>query len=269
VLLGRAARLQFSQAVAAQVYYRGALIQQIIGESFGIIPIIMFWLAAGGLAPAASGYHRSLILFYFIAATLPEMIYDQALARNISMDIRMGKLSASLIRPFPFLLQAWMKSLGGMSVRIVTASSLFIIVMYNVPLLREHFDALTLSRLGLFMCAFAVGMLANVVIKTCLGLLAFDMTQTWGPELIYISFYVTLSGALYPIDLLPEPYFSIIQWTPLYYMLGFPTLVMIGRISSSEFWPALGQGAVVVGLTGVIALMMWRRGMKKFEAIGI
>jgi ABC-type uncharacterized transport system permease subunit len=55
----------------------------------------------------------------------------------------------------------------------------------------------------------------------------------------------------------------------MYYMLGFPTLTVMGRINPHDFWPIAMQGLVVCMSSIVIMILMWKRGIKQFEAVGI
>jgi ABC-type uncharacterized transport system permease subunit len=55
----------------------------------------------------------------------------------------------------------------------------------------------------------------------------------------------------------------------MYYMVGFPVLTLMGRIPAGEFTNEASRGGLVILLTLIVTLLMWRRGIKKFEAIGI
>jgi ABC-2 type transport system permease protein len=100
-------------------------------------------------------------------------------------------------------------------------------------------------------------------------MLAFDMAQIWGPDTFFIALYYAASGAVYPIDLLPVWALTLAKWTPMYYMAGFPVLTLMNRIPHQEFANELLRGAIVLTTLILVMFWMWRRGIKKFEAIGI
>jgi ABC-type uncharacterized transport system permease subunit len=81
--------------------------------------------------------------------------------------------------------------------------------------------------------------------------------------------YYSASGVIFPIDLLPAKLLAAAQWTPMYYMVGFPVLTLMGRISSAEFNEHASRGLIVLLATSAVVAILWRRGIKRFEAIGI
>jgi ABC-2 type transport system permease protein len=95
------------------------------------------------------------------------------------------------------------------------------------------------------------------------------MTQTWGPELIFLSIFSFASGVAFPVDLVPDWIYRIIEWTPVYYMVGFPALVFLNRLPEPVVLSGLIHGGIVTALTCVVVALMWRRGLGKFEAVGI
>jgi ABC-2 type transport system permease protein len=95
------------------------------------------------------------------------------------------------------------------------------------------------------------------------------MTQTWGPELLFMSMFFAFSGVVYPVDLLPSGLVKALSWTPLFYMQGLPNLVAIGRISGQPLVEYLMRGSLVFVASAAILVFMWQRGVRKFEAIGI
>lgn len=257
------------QAVTAQLYYRFSILQRMLAEAIGHLPILMFWLSAGSSASNTYGYTRTMILFYFLAAATHEIIQDDSMTRTIAFDIRMGKLSSFLIRPYPFLSAAWMRVAGSTIVRILSVAPISIGIMFLISDIRTLLLASTGEQWLVYAAALSLAMLMSWCFRSCIGLLAFDMTQTWGPELVFISIYVVLSGQIFPVDILPHWAQQIIHWTPLYYMLGLPSLLFIGRLAPAVGWMQLAQGSIVLGISVLIMLMMWRRGIRKFEAVGI
>jgi hypothetical protein len=43
----------------------------------------------------------------------------------------------------------------------------------------------------------------------------------------------------------------------------------MGRIDPGVFWHEATRGLLVIAVTSLVMLLMWRRGIKRFEAIGI
>ena len=73
----------------------------------------------------------------------------------------------------------------------------------------------------------------------------------------------------YPPDLLHGALHSAVTWTPFYYIIGFPALILLGRIPVAAAMEELARGGVVFALSVAVCAVLWRRGLGKFEAVGI
>lgn len=260
-------RLFYTQALSVELTYRFSLVQSFVAVGISWVGLVLFWLAAG---KSSNGfYSQEMLLLYFLYGSAHNIVQESRVSWNLSAGIRMGKLAASLLRPFPFLVSVVCQAASFATVRFVILTLLFGILM----LVSANLRAVALGIPAEAWQAYAVALLLSLAIgwltRIGIGLLAFDMTQTWGPELVFVSFYVAASGVSYPPDLLSAGLHTIVTWTPVYYMIGFPSLVLLGRIDGSEFLTQLTRGGIVFAISFAVVALMWRRGMKKFEAVGI
>jgi len=269
VAIFKSAWMLFMQGLSVEIMYRLALLQTVVASAIGFIGLIMFWLAAGKAAGVASEYSPAMILAYFVIASSHYILHEDGLHSGLSADIRMGKLSAFMLRPVPYLIVPLMKAASFFVVRVAILVPIVFLLFSNIDLLADVTSKISGSQITSYLFAMLLAMAAGWAVKIALGLLAFDMTQTWGPELIFMSFYYVMSGTNYPPDIVPIWLHELISWTPFYYMIGFPTLVLLGRVSDAVFWAELTRGGIVFVITIVVVVLMWRRGIKKFEAIGI
>lgn len=262
-------RLYYTQALSVELLYRFALFQGFLGVAVGFVGLTMFWLAAGRSAGEHAAYGPGLLISYFILTSAHSILHENKLSLNLSSGIRMGKLSASMLRPYPYLVSQLAQAAATATIRLGLLLPVFLILYLFVDGIHEIFAQLTAERLALYLATLTVSFAAGWLVKIALGLLAFDMTQTWGPELIFLSLYSAASGVSYPADLLSATLYNLASWTPVYYMIGFPALVLLGRIEGPAVIEGLQRGLLVAVVTGVIVWFMWKRGMTKFEAIGI
>lgn len=262
-----ATRLFYAQALAVELIYRFSLVQVFVGMGIGFLGLVFFWLAAGKAATQAA-YSGATLIAYFLFAAAHTIVQESRVSWNLSSGIRMGKLAASLLRPYPYLVSVFCLAAAHATIRLFIIAVIFSGIFVFVPSLRDVLMLLGdvwLPYLAVLALSLALGWITRIGI----GLLAFDMTQTWGPELVFLSLYAAISGVNYPADLLPDAMHMIVTWTPFYYMVGFPTLVILGRINGPELWLQFGQGACVLVLAALVVWFMWRRGLRKFEAVGI
>ena len=241
-----------------------------VTEAFAYAGFISFWHKAATSNPAQNIYNPMALVLYFGLASFHHGIQHHASSREIGSDIRLGKLSYSIIRPFPFLLQALLRSVAFTLTYTVLLSPLLLGALAFVPGLLDALKAGLMSNpWWYYPSALVVGLMASWLSRILVGLLAFDMAQIWGPDTFFIALYYSASGVVFPIDLLPIKLLSIAQWTPMYYMIGFPVLTVMGRIPAETFPMELVRGLIVLSITAAAIIFLWRRGIRNFEAIGI
>ena len=259
----------YNQCISVELTYRAGLLQVFFAETLAIYGVCLFWLQAAQGADATFGYGTSTLIAYFLIISLQEFTLVNRVGYHMSTEIRMGKMSASLVRPVPYLLLQVARALAISSTRIALMTPVIFAAFYLLPQLLAEPLAEFSDRWFLYVLALVLGIFMDIVAKMCLGMLAFSMTQTWGPELLFISAYSTAAGILYPVDLLPSFWLRLNQLLPFYYMQGFPALVFCGRVHGPAFWTEFFRGLIVlVGVT-IVAITMWRRGQNKYEAVGI
>ena len=266
--LVRSTATLFLQGLAVELTYRIALIQTIFSEIIGMVGLAFFWIAAGRSDTAnAYGYSPHLLMTYFIIAGFMSLLAEDGLSHNVSFDIRTGKLSAALLRPFPYIVRPLARSAALVVVRLAIIAPIGAVLIYYLS--PNAFAIIKSGHWGKNLLAIALAILIGWSIKCMVGFLAFKMTETWGPELIFLSLSSLASGHYYPSDILPAQLFTVATWTPVFYMIGFPTLAIMHKFSAGQFEQLFGRGCLVACLTIMLANFVWRRGMREFEAIGI
>lgn len=265
-----ASLVYFGQCLQAALTYRGALAIFILSEGIAYSGLLAFWYKSAASNPAQKLYTPMALVLYFAVASFHHGIQYHAASRDIGGEIRLGKLSYSIIRPFPFLLQAALRAAAFSLTYACLLLPLLGAAFVFVPGLFDSFSAgLTTVTLWQYPAAALLGLLAGGLARMVVGMFAFDMTQIWGPDTLFIALYYAGSGAIFPIDLLPVWAERIVKWTPMYYMVGFPVLTIMGRIPPDQFMAEASRGIVVVFSMFIVTVLMWRRGIRQFEAIGI
>jgi ABC-2 type transport system permease protein len=268
--LGRASYVYFGQCLQAALMYRSALIIFVFSEAFAYAGFIAFWYKAATSNTSQTFYTPMALVLYFSLVSFHHGIQHHASSREIGSDIRLGKLAYSIVRPFPFLLQAALRSMAFTLTYSFLLSPLLVGVFIFVPNLWTAFCAgLSPGLEWQYPVALAIGLISGWLMRMVVGLLAFDMAQIWGPDTFFIAIYYAASGSTFPVDLLPAWALAVVKWTPMYYMVGFPVLTVMGRVPADHFQGEALRGVAVVLLTLSLLAAMWLRGIKRFEAIGI
>jgi ABC-2 type transport system permease protein len=77
-----------------------------------------------------------------------------------------------------------------------------------------------------------------------------------------------ISGHMFPIDLLGEPWATVLKALPTQYLAYFPAVVFLGKVQGQELLPGL-LGAVgwAIGLM-VVSRLLYRVGLRRYSAYG-
>jgi ABC-2 type transport system permease protein len=77
-----------------------------------------------------------------------------------------------------------------------------------------------------------------------------------------------LSGHMFPLDMLPEPWRTIVGWLPLQYLAYFPAAVFLGKIQGQQLVAGLGLEVLWVVFFILLARLMFNRGVRRYSGFG-
>jgi ABC-2 type transport system permease protein len=73
---------------------------------------------------------------------------------------------------------------------------------------------------------------------------------------------------LLPLELLPDS-LRVVAWAlPFQYIYYVPMSVLLGRLDGNELWSALAVQAAWAAALALLARAVWRRGLRRYEAVG-
>jgi ABC-2 type transport system permease protein len=238
---------------------------------FGLIPLlatIYLWQTVyGGKTSPVGGYSLAGMISYYLLVT----IVDTLTAVNeddwqIAADIKDGNISQFLLKPINYLTYRLCLFFSGKI--IFTAVSMVPVGIFIFCLRR-------------YMVAPAGGWaLAGFLLSTLLaGLLQFFMSYTmalmafWLLEVstvIFMAFAVEYlaGGHVFPLNILPPALERVLNCTPFPYVLFFPVSVYLGQVHGADLWRGLGLQAAWLVFFYLLARVVWRRGIRKYSAVG-
>ena len=244
----------------------------VLRSLFGIVPLIgtiYLWRAMYGEETGrtlGSYTYSALILYFAMSVFVENLVTPTEDEWQIAADIRDGKLSALLLKPLNYL--AYRFTLYASYRLLYTA-----IILPGVALifycLRDH---ITLPAHPTTWLAFALstGMagLIQFAIAYAVAMLAFWLLEISTVVFIVFSFEYFLSGHIFPLDMLPAWLSTFIKWAPFSYELYFPVQVFMERVKGDALRDGLLIQAGWVVILWLLAHMMWRFGIRRYQAVG-
>ncbi|MEZ4368233.1 MAG: ABC-2 family transporter protein [Kofleriaceae bacterium] len=250
--------------VAETVAYRAEYVVWLLTTTLPLV-MLALWTSVAAEGPF-QGYAAQDFVAYYLAALIVRNVTGSWVSWQINDELRRGVLAMRLLRPVhPFVAYA------ATHVASVPLRAMIAMPVAGLLLVTSARDALTddVVRLALLVPSLALAWGLTFAILLCLGCLAFFLERSLALADVYFGLFAVLSGYLVPLPLLPTWIQDAARYSPFRFVLSAPIELLLD--------PALDR-AGALGLAGAqlawalamlaLALTLWRRGVRRFEAVG-
>lgn len=251
-------RIGFAESIA----YRGEVLLWMLTMTMPLVSLAL-WSVVAADGPVG-GYSQAQFADYFLVVLVVRLATGSWVTWSISHEVREGHLSMRLLRPLHPLAAYAIEMLGAVPLRLLCAVPPALVTIFFIvsegPRNEVSLVTSVLSLVGVWLLTFSTG--------AALGALAFFMGSAVGPFMIWQGFFSIFSGYLVPTRLFPGWLATLADWLPFRYALGFAAEVLLGRMSPGEVWHGLAiQWSYVLLMFG-LAILLFRIGIKRYEAYG-
>lgn len=211
-----------------------------------VVIFVAFWRAVYGSTTAISGLTLDQTLNYILLAQLfSDAAYVSNTIYDIGAGLRDGQIAAALLRPLDYQASMYVQNLAQLVVNLLLKIplALFIWVVYGLQLPSDPVTWL----------AFVFTMLLGHAVMFCfdwiIACTAFYSTELWGMSVVRHSVAMFFSGALIPLDMLPDWLQRIAMILPFSQAVYLPVSLLSGITPVSampRIW--LTQLVVLIGL---------------------
>jgi len=105
-------------------------------------------------------------------------------------------------------------------------------------------------------------------VEWTLALAAFWTTRVSALNQMYFLAMLFFSGQIAPLELLPHPVRVIAFVLPFRWTVGFPTELLLGRLTPVQVLTGIGMQAAWLMAGLVLMRLVWRAGLKVYTAVG-
>jgi ABC-2 type transport system permease protein len=240
---------------------------------FGLIPLIAMlyvWqkIYSGKSAGATVGtYSLAQMISYYLLTT----VVDALTAVNeddwqIAADIKDGNISQFLLKPIDYLWYRLCLFLSGRVTYLAVAViplTLFILYLHRYFVLPPDWTAF-----GCFLLSTVLTALLQFFTSYAMAMLAFWVLEVSTFIFILFAFEYLASGHLFPLDILPRGLEQALYFTPFPYQLYFPVSIYMGKTRGADLASGLLIQSLWVIAAYCVARFAWRRGIRKYSAVG-
>lgn len=232
-----------------------------------LFPLLLMavWLAVVDEVGPANGWDRLDFIAYYSAAALLWQTTTSWVVYIWDEDIRSGDFSFKLLKPFDPFHQYMTRELGFRVVVVVILVPTLVLITLLVPALTYE---LTFWDWILTFVAALTGFLLNIVMGMAIATIVFWTTQAGNLENLWWGIGAFLSGWIAPLPLMPEIVEATGRWLPFRSSMGFPLELLLGRLNGAEILRSFAVTAFWIGTFGLLYRLGWRKGIRRYQAVG-
>src|SRR5262245_2076116 len=231
--LGRVVRKYWNivrVSLIERMTYRGDFFLATFLRFLPMVTTILLWQAifAGAQQASLGGdgiqFTFRQMIAYLLLVHISRMFSSMpGLAYGIARDIRDGSLKKYLIQPLDMIGYLVCYRLAHKVSYIVATALPYALLFF---LCRDYFEGFPgPGILALYVASLLLGFLVGFFLEACLGMVGFWFLEV--SSLLYVvnTLNYFVSGHMFPLDLLPSPWPTLLKVLPFQYLAYFPAMI--------------------------------------------
>jgi ABC-2 type transport system permease protein len=264
----------FRISLEERLAYRGDFALGTLMRFLPIITQVFLWWAifesvsAGSSDGTLVGYSFYDMIAYYLLSMLARAFSSMpGLASSVAKQIRDGEIKKYLIQPIDMLGFLFFARSAHKVAYYTVAAVPFALVFF---LCRGYFTEgwPETSVILAFLISLILAFLLGFFLDLCIGLVGFWFLEVSSLLFVYMLLNFFLSGHMFPLDLLPEPWLSIVQFLPFKYLAYFPAAVFLGKVEPDLLWREIGIELCWLVVLIVAARFLYARGLRRYSGFG-
>ncbi len=206
---------------------------------------------------------KEVLFYYFFANNLAKISQGEGLSA-ISNEIYLGGLNKFITYPTNFFIYKYITYLTHSfiySFQGIFLLGVFYLIFGSLPI-----DIWTLPYLFvaiLFSCTLYF--LMNAILEC----IAFWVDAVWSLTITLRMLSNFFNGALIPLVFFPGEMKAFILKTPFACMIHFPTMLVQGKLTTTEIFTYFTLSLLYICLMVVVLRFVWNRGSRVYTGVGI
>jgi ABC-2 type transport system permease protein len=242
--------------LVTQVFLWGAIFEAVGGSA-----------VQGAVQGTVAGYtYEEMVAYYLLTQISRAFSSMPGLASSIALQIRNGEIKKYLVQPVDLIGFLLLGRTAHKLVYYVVAAGPFALVFF---LCRGFFPGWPEPTVLLaFFASLVMSFLLGYFLETTLGMVGFWFLEVSSLLFVYMLFNFFFSGHMFPIDMLPGFWGTLVRAVPLQYLAYFPAAVFLGKIQGEQ----LARGLLIefgwVLFFVVLSRVTFHLGVKRYSAFG-
>ncbi len=259
-----------------RLVYRGDFALGTLMRFLPILTQVFLWWAVFTAASSGGAVDQTRIVGYsyhdFVAYYLLTMISRAfssmpGLASGIARDIRDGTVKKYLIQPIDMLSFLLLNRMGHKLVYYTVAALPFALVFF---LCRGFFPGgwPEPQIMAAYVASLLMAFLLGFFLEATIGMIGFWFLEVSSLLFVYMLFNFFFSGHMFPLDMLPGYWSTVVKVIPLQYLAYFPAAVFLGKVQGPELVVGLCIQLAWVVFFIALSRVAFRRGVRRYSGYG-
>lgn len=261
----------FSIAVVDRFTYRTDFFFGTLMRFMPIVTTIFLWSAIfeGSSKGEIAGLTRDGVVAYYLLTMIGRAFSSMpGLAASIASDVRTGQLKKYLTQPVSLIGYLLASRAAHKIVYYGISFAPFALVFW---LCRGYFPGWPSAVvMTCFVISLILAFIIGFAFETLIGLMSFWLLEISSFNYIFITLIYVLSGHMFPLDLAPEPWGTVLRSTPFQYLAYFPAMLFLrgDKMPVADVISATVVECFVAA--GLLAVVYWvyRAGLRQYSAFG-
>ena len=222
--------------------------------------------AATGRTQIAGYTYNNMVAYYLLSMLGRAFSSMPGLASGIATQIRNGEIKKFLIQPVDLIGFLLLMRVAHKLVYYGVALVPFAIAFF---LFRGYFSGWPpIGVLVAFMLSLVQAFALGFFVEATIGMIGFWFLDVSSLLFVYMLFNFFCSGQMFPLDILPSPWNTIVQALPLQYMAYFPAAVFLQKLDGPAMWQGLAVQFAWIVFFVIACRVAYIRGVRRYSAYG-
>lgn len=247
--------------------YRFSIFSYRVGEILENLALILMWSAIYNGQGVVKGYNLNEMITYVLVGNLINVIVRSWLHGVVATDIMNGTLSQFLVKPIAYFRYIMAREVGRISLALFASvlSNVLIILLFTKIFIFNF----NIYYLFLIFLMIILAFITELFFAYLVGLIAFWTDEIDGVYKTIDRIKRIFSGGYFPINLLPVIFVQISFLLPFAYSFYIPTQLYLKKMDLITGVKGVGVQLIWIVLLYLIIKLVWKRGIRKYEGVGI
>ncbi len=259
----------FKNSVLEKLEYRGEIISGVIISLAGLLLQLFLWNKIMLENGEVSGYDYNKIVVYYLMVSAWESVNlaGRKLAKSFMRDVNSGGFSSILMKPIKPQVFYISTALGFQFVRSIIEFTLFgLPILININW-RNVLD-LSFANISLLSLYVIFITLFSLAFYSCVAYIIFWLESGNGFRNIVSQILRIVKGNLFPLDIAPIWFQSILRNLPFMYMGFYPAKILLGDVTFIDGVKGLVILFIYTIIFSLFAKLLFRSGIKIYDSVG-